>query len=160
MPGDNLVKILFNFYSDILDEQTTETMWAEVIDTEKGYYKIDNIPFYVPMLASGDIVFAEYDNDQQMLSYRETVEHSGNSTIHIIIMDDELEMPTLTKILVELGCSYEGMNDKYLALEIPADVDYVPVKRILDQMETDENIGYAETCLSNNHRYKDIQLDF
>ena len=160
MPNDNLVKILFNFYSDILDEQTTETMWAEVIDTEKGYYKIDNIPFYVPMLASGDIVFAEYDNDQQMLSYRETLEHSGNSTIHIIIMDDELEMPTLTKILVELGCSYERMNDKYFALEIPADVDYVPVKRILDQMETDENIGYAETCLSNNHRYKDIQLDF
>ncbi|HEY8929316.1 MAG TPA: DUF4265 domain-containing protein [Mucilaginibacter sp.] len=160
MPGDNLVKILFNFYSDILDEQTAETMWAEGMDIEKGYYKIDNIPFYVPKLASGDIVFAEYDNDRQMLTYRETVEHSGNSTIHIIIIDDELEIMTLIKMFEEMGCPSEGLNNKYLALEIPADVDYVPIKRCLDQMEADENIGYAETCLSQRHQYKDAQFDF
>ena len=73
MSKDNLVKILFNFYSDILDEQTNETMWAEAVDAEKNLYKIDNIPFYVPLLSSGDIVFAEYDEDQSMLMYRETV---------------------------------------------------------------------------------------
>jgi len=160
MPNDNLVKILFNFYSDILDEQTNETMWAEVIDEEKGLYKISNIPFYVPLLASGDIVFAEYDEDQQMFTWRETIEHSGNSTIHIIIMDDELEMLTLIKMFEEMGCPSEGLNKKYLALEIPFNVDYLPIKRILDQMESDENIGYAETCLSDNHRYKDIEFGF
>ncbi|ASU33506.1 DUF4265 domain-containing protein [Mucilaginibacter xinganensis] len=158
MPNDNLVKILFNFYSDILEEQTNETMWAEVIDGEKGLYKIDNIPFYVPRLASGDIVLAEYDEAQSMLTYLETIEYSGNSTIHIIIMDEELEMERLINLFEEMDCPSEGFNERYLALEIPANVDYIPVKRMLDQMEKDEVIGYAETCLSVNHQYKDFHL--
>jgi hypothetical protein len=160
MPNENLVKILFNFYSDILDEQTNETMWAEVVDAKKGYYKIDHIPFYVPALASGDLVLAEYHTDHSMLMYRETVEYSGNSTIHIIIMDDELEITTLIKLFEEMGCPSEGLNDSYLALEIPANVDYIPVKQKLEQMEKDEVIGYAESCLAEGHQYKDIQFGF
>jgi hypothetical protein len=156
MPNDNLVNILFNFYSDILDEHTNETMWAEVVDAKKGYYRIDNIPFYVPVLASGDIVSAEYDKDQAVLMYRETIEYSGNSTIHIIITDDELEMATLIKLFDEMACPSERLSDSYLALEIPSNVDYMPVKRKLEQMEKDEVIGYAETCLSEKHQYKDI----
>jgi hypothetical protein len=42
---DNNVKILFRFYSDVLDEETVETMWASIIDKNKGLYKLDNIPF-------------------------------------------------------------------------------------------------------------------
>ena len=55
---NNYVKILFRFYSDVLEEETVETMWATIVDKENGLYKIDNIPFYVPLLASDDIVFA------------------------------------------------------------------------------------------------------
>ena len=29
---ENYVKVLFNFYSNVLDEHTVETMWAEVVD--------------------------------------------------------------------------------------------------------------------------------
>jgi hypothetical protein len=83
---DNFVKILFRFYSDVLGEWTVETMWAETIDKDKGFYKIDNIPFYAS-IASDDIVFAEYDEDEKMLTYRETVEYSGNSLIQVVIMD-------------------------------------------------------------------------
>ena len=38
------VKILFQFYSDVLDRETVETMWAVIIDKEKGLYKLDSIP--------------------------------------------------------------------------------------------------------------------
>lgn len=158
MSNDNLVKILFSFYSDILDEHTNETMWAEVVDAEKGLYKIDNIPFYVPLLASGDVVFAKYDEAQSMLTYRETIEYSGKSTIHIIIVDEELEMERLISIFEGLDCPSEGLNESYLALEIPANVDYMPIKQMLDQMEKDEVISYAETCLSENHQYKDFHF--
>lgn len=78
---DNHVKILFRFHSNVLDEETVETMWAEIVDKEKGLYKLDSIPFYAPSVASDDIVFAEYDEQEQMLTYRETVEYSGNSTV-------------------------------------------------------------------------------
>ena len=73
---DNHVKILFRFYSDVLGEWTIETMFAEIIDRSKGFFKLDNIPFYASV-ASGDIVFAEYDESEQMLTYRKTVKYSG-----------------------------------------------------------------------------------
>jgi len=77
IPDDKYVKILFRFYSTVLEEWTVETMWAQIIDSDRGLYKIDNIPFYAS-ITSGDIVFAEYDNDEKMLTYRETVEYSDN----------------------------------------------------------------------------------
>jgi hypothetical protein len=43
--ADNYVKILFRFYSDVLEEETVETMWAVIMDQEKGLYKLDSIPF-------------------------------------------------------------------------------------------------------------------
>lgn len=70
---DNYVKILFRFYSSVLDQWTVETMWAEIVDPEKGHYKLDSIPFYAPLVASDDIVRAEYDEDESTLTYRETV---------------------------------------------------------------------------------------
>jgi len=78
---DNHVKILFRYYSNILDEWTVETMWALVVDADKGLYKLDSIPFYGPLVASDDIIFGEYDDDEEMWTYRRTVENSGNSIV-------------------------------------------------------------------------------
>ena len=153
MSNGSLVKILFRFYSDILDKETSETMWAEVVDLNKGYYKIDNIPFYAPLIASGDIVFAEHDEDELMLTYRKTIEYSGNSTIHVIIMDDNHEINAIRKIFEDLNCPSERYSNKYFALEIPFDVNYLPMKSKLDEMEKTEIISYAETSLSEIHYY-------
>ncbi len=38
-------KILFKYYSDYLEDTVAETMWAQIIDLEKGLFKLDNIPF-------------------------------------------------------------------------------------------------------------------
>jgi len=160
MPDDNLVKILFRFYSDILDEETVETMWAETVDEEKNYYKLANIPFYVPKAASGDIVWAEYSVEESMLTYRKTVQYSGNSTIHAIMMDNEQDINNIRKLFEEMGCVSEKMNARYFALEIPAAIDYFAVKKKLDELEKDEIIGYAESCLSDKHQYKNISFKF
>ena len=71
-------------------------------------------------------------------------------------MDEELEMATLVNLFTELGCPSESLNVTYLALEVPSNVNYLPVKQKLEIMEKDEVIGYAETALSQNHQYKDI----
>lgn len=49
-------KILFRFYSDVLGKWTVETLWATAVDVQKGWYRLDNIPFYVKSIASDDIV--------------------------------------------------------------------------------------------------------
>jgi hypothetical protein len=155
MPSDNLVKILFRFYSDILDEETVETMWASVYDLEKNYYKIGNIPFYA-FIAADDIIWAEYSKTEEMLTYRKTVIYSGNSTIHVILMDTEKEINTIRDIFNALGCESEMLNNKYFALNVPAAIDYFIIKAKLDELSGKGEIDYAETCLSDKHDYKNF----
>jgi hypothetical protein len=156
--ADNSVKILFRFYSDILEEDTTETLQAEVIDKEKGYYKLETIPFHAPLVALGDIVYAKYDEAESILIYRETIQYSGNSTIHVIIMDDQYDIDAIRGIFHEISCLSEKNSNKYFALNVPAKVDYLPIKDNMDQLEKEDIIGYAESCLSENHQYKDYFL--
>ncbi|MBN8788663.1 MAG: DUF4265 domain-containing protein [Terrimonas sp.] len=151
MQDDN-VKILFQFHSDIFDEEMVETMWATTVDRNKGLYKLDNIPFYAPLVASDDIIFAEFDEQQQMLTYRKTVEFSGNSTIQVVLMDKSKDINTIRKTFEELGCVSEKVNDGYFSMEIPALIDYKFIKQKLDDLEQNEIIGYAEPCLADQHR--------
>lgn len=152
MQDDNNVKILFQFYSDIFEEEMVETMWATIVDRNKGLYKLDNIPFYAPLVASDDIVFAEFDEQQQILTYRKTVEYSGNSTIQVVLIDKSNDINSIRKTFEELGCVSEKVNDGYFSMEIPALVDYKSIKQKLDYLEQNEVIGYAEPCLADQHR--------
>lgn len=150
---DNYVKILFRFHSNIFDEEMVETMWAAIVDRDKGLYKLDSIPFYAPLVASDDVVFAEFDDQEQMLTYRKTVEYSGNSTIQIVLMDKFTDINTIRDMFRELGCVSEKVNEGYFSMEIPFSVDYKNIKQKLDEMETKEIIVYAEPCLADGHRY-------
>lgn len=149
-PG-KAVKICFSFHSNILEEWTVENMWAETIDAGKGLYKLDNIPFYAPLVASDDIVFAEYDETEERLMYRYTVEYSGNSTIHVVIMDKSVDKETIRGVFGELGGISEGLNDGYFAMEIRADTNYQPIKQKLEELKNKGIIDYAESCLSYRH---------
>jgi hypothetical protein len=149
---DNHVKILFHYHSSVLDEWTVETMWAEIVDAEKGLYKLDSIPFYGPRVASDDIIFAEHDEDEERLTYRKTVENSGNSIVTVVIMDKTSDINNIRDVFKDLGCLSERVNDAYFSMEVLADNNYLPIKRKLTELEDKGIIGYAEPCLSSNHR--------
>lgn len=146
------VKILFQFHSDIFDEEMFETMWATIVDSNKGLYKLDNIPFFAPLIASNDIVYATFDEQQQMLTYIKTEVFSGNSTIQVMLMDNSVDINSIRKIFEELGCVSEKGNDRYFSMEIPVSLDYKLIKQKLDELEQNETIGYAEPCLSDQHK--------
>lgn len=151
MQDDN-VKILFQFHSDIFDEEMVETMWAKTVDKNKGLYKLENIPFYAPIVASDDIVFAEFDEQQQMLTYRRTAEFSGNSTVQVVLIDKSKDINSIRKIFEELGCVSEKVNDGYFSMEIPELINYKFIKEKLDDLEQNDIIGFAEPCLADQHR--------
>ena len=150
MLNDSPVKILFRFFSEILDEETVETMLAETIDGEKGYYKLNNIPFYIPKVARGDIVWAEFKESEGMLTYRKTIEYSGNSTIHVIVLGDGHNVDAIRETFRNMGCQSEKIN-KYFALVIPASINYFPVKQHLHELQKSKILDYAESCLSETH---------
>ena len=120
--------------------------------TSRGLYKLDSIPFYGPLVASDDIIFAEYDNDEERLTYRRTVENSGNSIVTVVIMDKTTDINNVRNIFKDLGCLSERVNDAYFSMEVLADSNYLPIKQKLTELQDAGIIAYAEPCLSNIHR--------
>jgi hypothetical protein len=127
-------------------------MWAQPVDEGKDLYKLDSIPFYAPV-APGDIIFAEFDNTEQMLTYRKTIKYSGSSTVQVVILDTSIDINKLRNTFNDIGCISEQLNDRYFAMEIPADIAYLPIKRKLIELEDANVISYAEPCLSTIHQY-------
>lgn len=147
-----MVKILFRFFSGVLDEWTVETLWAETVNAEKGYYKIDNIPFYAA-IASGDIVFAEYEDTEGHAVYKKTIECSGNSTIQIVMLDKNIKTDTVRNMFIPLECSSEKFSEGYFVMEVLSTVNYTPVKQKLERLKNENIIDYAEPVLGENHFY-------
>ncbi|RYG40397.1 MAG: DUF4265 domain-containing protein, partial [Chitinophagaceae bacterium] len=112
---------------------------------------IDNIPFYAPH-ACGDIVFAEYDPDEERLTYRETVSFSDNSTIQVILFDEFIDYHTVTDPLMLLGCEFEGVRKRYFVLNIPGHISYKPIREALTRLKDQGVLDYAEPVLSPKHR--------
>lgn len=149
--SDNSEKILVRYYSDVLEEIVVERLWAEIINSDDGHYKIDNIPFYGPGFSSGDIIFAEYDEDEERITYRKVVEHSGNSTIQIIVLDENIDVMELRKEFENLGCESEGMGNNYFVMEVPFNTSYSIIFKRLLELSEDEKIGFAEPNISQKH---------
>jgi len=145
-------KILFRFDSEILEQEIVETIWADIVDLSKGHFKLDSIPFFVPRVATDDIVQAEYDDAEEMLTYRETILASGNSTVWVIIMDDT-NIDEVRKIFNELDCISEALSDRYFAMEVKASTNYLQVRDRLNELKTEGIIDFAEPCLSVIHQY-------
>lgn len=151
MQSYNSEKILVRYFSDVLDEIVVETLWTEIIDAEKGLYKIDNIPFYGPEFSSDDIVFAEFDVDEGRITFRNVVEYSGNSTIQIIILDKDQNVQKLRNEFKELGCETEGTGSNYFVMEVLYEQKYSPIFKKLTELETAEKISFAEPNISQKH---------
>ena len=145
-------KILFNYYSNVLDEWTSETLWAEIIDREKGIYKLDNIPFYGPLIASDDEFYAAFDESEQMLTYKRTTKHSGNSIVLVMITLNGFDKEIIRNQFKTLDCTSEGLNDSYFSMEILKRVDYSKIKKILTSYENDGILNFSEPCLSEKHQ--------
>lgn len=150
---EEYVKIVFRFYSELFEKEMIETLWCKPLDAELGIYQVDNIPFYIPLLAADDVIFAEKDEKEGgMIAYKQTIKESGNSTIHLVRLNDQVDLNDIFKQLVELGCNFEGVNENYAAIDVPCDVHYQPVRQLLDTLENEDIAGFSEACLSDLHQ--------
>lgn len=144
-------KILVRYYSDVLEKIVVETLWAEKIDEKKGLFKIDNIPFYGPEFSCGDIVFAEYDEDEERITFRKVVENSGNSTIQVVILNEKIEVENLRNEFKNLGYESEGTGGNYFVMEVLYKINYKPIFQKLTELERKEIISFAEPNISEKH---------
>lgn len=143
--------VLFRYHSVILDEEVVETMWAKIIDIEKGIYKLDNIPFYGPLIATDDIFYAKYDEKEEAIVYKETILISGNSIVQVVILKENFDKEIIREKLELMNCPSEGFNEKYFVVEVKKDVDYLKVKQFLNEYFESGILDFAEPCLSKKH---------
>ncbi len=148
---DDTVKILFRFYSPVLEKWTVERLWAKAIDIDKGWYQLDNIPFYVLGIAYDDAVFAEWDATEEALTFREVIRRSGNSTIQVVIMNAEIATNDVRAIFDKLGCETEKFKEGYFVINVPAAVDYATVLPRLSVLFMKKVLDYAEAFISDHH---------
>ena len=152
-PEDSQVKILFSFYSDLLEQDAMETIWATVVDVTLGYYRISSLPFYVSLIATDDLILAEYDDEEEMLTYKQTIQPSGNSTIWVVMTDDEVDIDEVREFFHDLDCFSDPITEKFFSMEVKASVNYLRIKDELNRLRSEKIIDYAEPCLSVNHQY-------
>src|SRR3954469_8708318 len=107
---EGFAKIVFRFESELLDQEMVETLWAEILDPESGQYRIDSVPFYIPFVATDDIVTAEYDSEEEALVFVEKIKPSGNSIVWVVIMSNVIKMDMIRQIMQDMGCASEAFG--------------------------------------------------
>jgi hypothetical protein len=111
---------------------------------------IDNTPFFVENVAYGDeFTVIEIDG---IYVPKTILCQSNNSAISIIFFDDSIKNE-LYVIFLKLGCWSEyGEFPEYnmLAVCVPENVSYAPIRKMLDEYENASKISYAELSLSHD----------
>ena len=147
------VRILFRFYSELLEQDMEETIWADTTNENLGHYKLDSIPFYVPYIATDDVVHAEYDDSEEMLVYQEAVEASGNSTRGVERTKEDADIDEIREVFYNLNCLSDAISIHFFTMEVKAETNYHIVKNKLNELKAEGLIDYTEGCLSINHQY-------
>lgn len=132
--GDH-VKV--HFRMDI-DEQgwppaSVESLWA--VDLGDGTARLDNTPWFVRGIASGDIVAVEPD-DEGVLWAGQTVQPSQNCTIRLIVLKDGGSVAARESVLKafhRLGTTGEGIERyRMVALDVPPEADLPKIRKLLE----------------------------
>jgi Domain of unknown function (DUF4265) len=115
-------------------EGEVETVWA--FDLGQGRYRVDNLPWYAYGVSLGDVIEAAPDPEGQLHMVR-VVSKSGNRTLRLVFPAAELrtawpaEIQDVMDWLIRHGCSYEGANRRYQAVNVPPQVDLGAVANFL-----------------------------
>ncbi len=137
-------KVLFRVPNDNGSAEV-ETLWATALGND--LYRLENSPFYAYSMSWLDVVYAPYDEDEDRPTFQRIAEKSGHKTVRVIFdppVEDGNESDRVLKKLVNAGCSYEGANPTYIAIDIPSGVDLEDVRQLL--IDAEMQWEYADPC--------------
>jgi hypothetical protein len=129
---------------------TGERVWAELL--EDGLLRVDSIPWFITMLARGDLISAE-ERDGQLVA-TDKVEWSGNCTVRVIPLKDgplKGSMAAVLDAFEELGVEGEGCEPwRIVAVSVPPTAPLAGVKDRLDRGQEDGSWEYEEGCIGED----------
>lgn len=137
-------KVKFVYY-DLEDNLAVESIWTT---KEADCYRIKNIPFFTPNIAFDDLISVEDDKGE--FFFDDIVEESGNSTLQIIIFNEN-DIDEIIKKIENFYCGWEGSHLKgYISINIPKEIQYLPIKIFLEAEFEKGKLDYKEACLAHS----------
>lgn len=121
-----------------------ESMWASPLGD--NLYELRNVPFYAYDLNYGDVVRTVAESPEHKTEIQKVVRRSGHETLRIVFMDGSTvtQRTGILDRLTEIGCSWEGANESFYALDLSPETDIDAVRDYLETFSEDV-VGY-ETC--------------
>lgn len=113
--------------------ENVETLWAERVGADR--FRLQNSPFWAYGVSWLDVVQARPDATG-MLAMTDVVEKSGHRTLRVFLDAPPNESPRDAAILQgvnALGCTYEGMTSRYVAVDVPPGIELAGVAAYLTQ---------------------------
>ena len=128
--GLPLVKVVLRVVSE--GEEEVETPWAKQLGPSE--FQLDNIPSHAYGISTDDVFEALPTADDPRPHFVRVLHKSGNRTVRVVLRppsnESEASMAVLRR-LKELGCTYEGMNHSYFAVNIPPEAEFHAVTAFL-----------------------------
>ncbi|WP_345943928.1 DUF4265 domain-containing protein [Streptomyces sp. SID3212] len=149
--SDDHVKVHFrmDMDEDGWPPASVESLWA--VDLGDGTVRLDNTPWFVRGVASGDIIKVGLDGEGVRWA-GETVRASGNCTIRLIVLKDggsASACESVLKIFHRLGTTGEGIEQyQMVALDVPTDADLPRIRELLEHGEAKEWWCWEEGCVT------------
>jgi hypothetical protein len=109
-----------------------ETPWAEPVG---DYFRLDNLPWFAYGISDDDIVEATPTENAGVYEFVRVHEPSGNRLVRIIFDGSESDAPVLERLL-DMGCHYEGLNKRLIAVNIPPTIEFDSVYGYLTELGT------------------------
>lgn len=137
------------FVQEIGDkEYETESLWCKIAS---DYFIVDNIPIIAKRISLGDTIIAEFNEDDQQYYFDDFIAVSGNTTVRVYLKTD-FDIHYIKTKAKENQCQYEVLAvRKIIALNIPKEIEYSPIKKILESGEQSGKWIYEESCLEHNY---------
>lgn len=110
-----------------------ETAWGQRLEPGRDEFRLDNNPFYAYRVSAGDIIEGKLVTPG-LYRFVRVVRPSGNRAIRLAFETFKSDAPEAEPILgglTSLGCDYEGMFGRVVAVNIPPDVDLARVADFL-----------------------------
>lgn len=107
-------------------------MWATPVSADT--FRLENSPFWAYGVSWQDVVSAPFSEAEGFPTFSAVLSKSGNRTVRIALdlpIEEGNDSDDLLKGLVALGCSYEGMNRRYISVNIPPEVQLEAVRSYL-----------------------------
>lgn len=129
--------------------------WGVQTMTRDGFSTVllDNTPWFVRGVASGDIIRVELEDDAVFYA-RETIQPSQYCTIRLIVLKDggsAAARQTVLETFHRLGTTGEGIERfrMVVALDVPPEADLPKIRKLLEHGAAKEWWHWEEGCVTS-----------